>query len=59
MTCITKNKGCQAVYDGTSLSLDNQKLSFARTDVLDGQVFIICVNCTNKAESKQKEIKLV
>ena len=51
MTCNMKNKGCQTVYDGTSLSLaDTTKISFARTDVKDGQVSYICVFCKNIAE---------
>ena len=54
-----KNKGCQNVYKGTSLSLTDSKISLATTDAPNGQVFYVCIFCKNKVESKQSEIKLV
>ena len=43
MDCNFKNKGCQADYDGSSLILVTETISFATTENEGGQVLDICV----------------
>ena len=59
MKCIMKNKGCQSDYDGTKLANFGSIISFATTEILEGQVSDVCVTCSNIAIKSESDIRLI
>ena len=43
MECKLKNKGCQADYDGSSITLVTASISFSTTEIPDGQIIDVCI----------------